>query len=93
MFGNEISTATIHVGTLAVPLLAVCACIVGAYAVYPRLAIALVVINALAVLALYVPALSPPPGTSYSPLAAVLAAASLAGFGLVAFRQPRKLAR
>jgi hypothetical protein len=87
MFGEPDSSTTIHVGSLAVPLLAICACVVGAYAVSSRLAIVLVGLNALLVLVLYTPALSPPPGTSYSPVAALLAAASLVGFGLVAFRQ------
>ncbi len=87
MFGEPDSSTLLHVGSLAVPLLAACGCVVGAYAVYPRLGIALVALNALFVLALYVPALSPSPGTSYSALAALIAAASLAGFGLVAFRQ------
>jgi hypothetical protein len=85
MFGGPDSTATIHVGSLAVPLLAVCGCVVGAYACWPRLAFGLVAVNAIAVLLLYAPSLSPPVGTSYSPLAGLLAAASLAGFGLVAF--------
>lgn len=87
MFGEPDSSTLLHVGTLTVPLLAICACVIGAYAVYPRLAVGLVTANALLVLALYVPALSPPPGTSYSVLAALLAAASLAGFATVAFRQ------
>jgi hypothetical protein len=86
MFGEPDSSTLLHVGSLAVPLLAIGACVAGAYAVQPRLAIALVAINALFVLALYVPALTPPPGTSYSPLAALLAAAALAGFGAVALR-------
>ena len=43
-----------------------------------RLAIAIVAINALFVLALYTPSLTPLPGTSYSPIAAILAAAGLA---------------
>jgi hypothetical protein len=87
MFGEPDSSTLLHVGSMVVPLLAVCGCVVGAYAVSPRLAIALVGLNALLVLVLYAPALSPPPGTSYSALAALLAAASLTGFGLVVFRQ------
>jgi hypothetical protein len=87
MFGEPDSSTLLHVGSLVVPLLAICGCVVGASAVYPRLATALVGFNALLALVLYVPALSPPPGTSYSAVAALLAAASLAGFGLVAFRQ------
>ncbi len=87
MFGEPDSSTLLHVGTLAVPLLAICACVVGAFAVYPRLAMGLVGLNSLFVLVLYVPALSPLPGSSYSAIAALLATASLAGFGLVCLRQ------
>lgn len=87
MFGGPDSSTTIHVGSMVVPLLAVCGCVAGAYAVSPRFAIALVGLNALLVFGLYAPALSPLSGTSYSAFAALLAAASLAGFGLVAFRR------
>ena len=41
MFGERGGSTTIHQGTLVLPLLAVCACVVGAYAVSPRFAIAL----------------------------------------------------
>jgi hypothetical protein len=87
MFGNPDSSTLIHVGTLALPLLAICACVAGAYAVDPRLAVGMVGLNALLVLILYVPALTPQPGTSYSVLAAVLAAISLGGFAAVALRK------
>lgn len=86
MFGSPDSTAMVHVGSLAVPLLAIVGCVAGAYACSPRFAIGLVAVNAAAVLVLYAPALSPMPGTSYSPLAGLLAAASLAAFGVLAFR-------
>ena len=87
MFGEPDSATLLHVGTLAVPLLAICGCVIGAYAVSPRLAAFLAAANALFVLALYAPALSPPPGTSYSIVAALLAAAALAGFAAVCFKQ------
>jgi hypothetical protein len=86
MFGGPDSTAMVHVGTLAVPLLAIAGCVAGAYACSPRFAIGLVAVNAAAVLVLYTPALSSLPGTSYSALAGLLAAAGLAGFVAVAFR-------
>jgi len=86
MFGGPDSTAILHVGSLAVPLLAVCACVVGAYAVSRRLAIVLAGLNSLLVLALYAPELTPVPGTSYSLSAALLAVVALAGFALVALR-------
>ena len=53
-------------------------------AVSTRLAIAVVAVNALFVLALYTPSLTPLPGTAYSPIAAILAAIGLLGYGLVA---------
>lgn len=88
LFGAPNAIATIHAGTLAIPLLTVCGCVAGLRATYPRLAVGVVTGNALAILALYTPSLSPPPDTSYSALAAAIAAASLAGFAWVAFRGP-----
>ena len=86
MFGGEVASTVIHQGSLVLPLLATCALVVGAYAAYPRFAIALTAINSLFVLLLYVPALSPPPESSYSVAAGLLAAIGLAGFGWVALR-------
>jgi hypothetical protein len=88
MFGNPISEAIIHQGSLAVPLLAICVCAAAAYGSYPRFGIGLVAFNALFVLFLYVPALVAPPGTSYSVIAAILAAAALGGFCWTALRAP-----
>ncbi len=68
-----------------IPLVAICACVVGMAAVSTRLAIAVVAINALFVLVLYTPSLTPLPGTEYSPIAAILAAFGLVGYALVAF--------
>jgi hypothetical protein len=87
MYGGEIASTSLHVGALAVPLLAACACVVGAYAVSPRFAAFLVGLNVLLVLALYVPSRTPLPDTSFSPVAAVLAALFLAGFFVVALRR------
>ncbi len=84
MFGGPNATTSIHVGAMAVPLLLVCACVVGADAVSRGLALVLVGANALVVLALYAPSFTPPPGSSYSPTAGVLAIASLAVFAAVA---------
>ena len=86
MFGGEMASTAIHQGSLVLPLLAIGALVVGAYAASPRFAIALTAINSLFVLFLYVPALTPLPGTSYSVAAALLAAIGLAGFGWVALR-------
>jgi hypothetical protein len=88
LFGTPDSRATIHVGSLAVPLLGLVGCVAGLRAVLPRLAAALVAVNVTLVLLLYLPSLTPPPGTTYSPIAAILMAASLAGFGLAAFERP-----
>lgn len=90
LFGEPDSRATIHVGSLAVPLLAVVGCVAGLRSLYPRLAAAVVGLNVLLVLVLYAPALTPEPGSSYSPLTALLAAASLAGFGYLALGRVAK---
>jgi hypothetical protein len=89
MFGEPDSSTLLHVGSLVLPLLAICACVVGAFAASPRLAIVLVALNAALVLALYAPVVAPSPGSGYSLLAALLAAASLAGIGLLALRPAR----
>jgi hypothetical protein len=86
LFGSPNAVAYLHVGSMAVPLLALCGCAIGLYAVAPKLAFGVVALNALIVLFLYAPSLTPLPGTSYSPIAIAIAAASLIGFALVAFR-------
>jgi hypothetical protein len=88
LFGLPDSRATIHVGSLAVPLLGLVGCVAGLRSVYPRFALWLVGINVVCVLALYTPSLTPPPGTSYSPLTALLALLSLVGFALLALQLP-----
>jgi hypothetical protein len=85
LFGTPDSRATIHVGSLAVPLLGLVGCVAGCRSVLPRFATALVAVNAFCVLLLYTPSLTPEAGTSYSPVAALLALAALAGFVWVAF--------
>lgn len=79
LFGTLPARATLHVGSLAVPLIGICACVAGLRCTYPRLAAWVVGINVVAVLVAYTPSLTPLPGTSYSPIAALLAALSLAG--------------
>lgn len=89
MFGSPESTAIIHQGSLAVPLLAVCACVAGACAVDPRLGAALVALNVALVLVLYVPMLTPIPGTFYSKSAELLLVAALAGIAALTLRPLR----
>ncbi len=88
LFGGPGSTTSIHLGSLAVPLLAVCACVVGLHSLYPRFATALVAVNVAAVLILYAPSLQPVPGTSYSVAMALLVLASLAALLVVLFGPP-----
>ena len=70
-------------------LLAVCACVAGACAVGRRLGSGLVGANVAVVLLLYAPVVGPVPGISYSVLAALLAAAALAGIGFLTLRPGR----
>lgn len=86
MFGGTEAAAVLHQGSLALPLLAACACVAGACAVDLRLGMALVAANVVLVLVLYVPALEPPAGTAYSPLAGLIAAAALAGIAFLTLR-------
>jgi hypothetical protein len=89
MFGGAESSTSLHQGSLLLPLLAACGCAVGALAASRPFGVALVAANLLLVLALYVPAPTLEP-RSFSALAAILAAAGLAGFGWVALRPARR---
>lgn len=89
MFGPPSATTVIHQGSLAVPLLGVCACVAGACAVNIRFGAALVVANMALVLLVYVPSLTPPPGSSYSWAATLAATLSLFGIGFLALRPLR----
>lgn len=86
MFGGPNAGTIVHQGSLAVPLLGICACVAGACAVDLRFGAGLVAANVVLVLLLYVPALTPPAGSSYSPVAGLLAAAALAGIGILTLR-------
>jgi hypothetical protein len=88
LFGNQPSRTVIHVGSLAMPILAICGCVAGLRAVLPRFAVYYVAIVSALSLALYVPALTPIPGSSWSPSALILTAAALAGFVAAALRAP-----
>jgi len=88
LFGNTAAETVIHQGTLAVPLLAIAVCAAAAYASDRRFGIGLVTFNALFVLALYAPEMSPPPESSYSIVAALVAALALGGFCWTVLRSP-----
>jgi hypothetical protein len=85
LFGGPDSNASIHVGSLMIPVLAFCGAICGLRATFPRFAVYYTAVAAALMLALYVPAFEPVAGSAYSPLAALLAAAGLAGFVALAF--------
>lgn len=90
LFGTPDSRTTIHVGSLAVPLIAAVGCVVAMRSVYPRAGIALAGVNVLFVLFLYAPSFAPPEGgTSYSFLNGLLTALSLVGIGYVLLREAR----
>lgn len=86
MFGNLASRTVPHAGTFAIPLLAFVACVVGLRAVLPRFAIWWTAIAATSMFVVYVPALRPPPATSYSGTAILVAAVALAGFVCLVLR-------
>jgi hypothetical protein len=86
VIGSEADRTALHVGSYLVPILGICACVAGLRAAFPRFAVYYLSLAALLSLALYVPALEPPPDTSYSGLAAVLAAVALVGFIAVILR-------
>ena len=87
LFGGTRASTVIHQGSLAIPIFGICAAAVGVRAVFPRFGAWLLGVNALAMLAIYVPSLEPLEGTAYAPWAGVLAALSLAAFVLVAIRR------
>jgi hypothetical protein len=86
LFGNGSSRPIVDVGSLALPILAICGCVAALRAAWPRFAVYYVALAALLSLALYVPSLEPPPGTAWSPLALFLAALAFGGFAAVALR-------
>ncbi len=87
LFGDEPSRAAIHVGSYLIPIAGICGAVAGLRASFPRFALYYVGAWATLSLALYVPAFDPGRGSSYSVLAGLVAAASLAGFGLLALRE------
>jgi hypothetical protein len=90
VFGTPVDGTALHIFSYAVPILAMAGAVAGLRAVLPRFAVGWVTLYAVLSLALYVPALTPLPGTSYSALAAVLAALAIAGYAAVAFGAIRR---
>jgi hypothetical protein len=89
MFGSEAGRAIVITSSLALSLLMIAGVVAGLRATYPRLVNWFVGANAITVLILYVPMVAPTLNNSYSGFAAVLAAASLAGFVKLAFSSAR----
>lgn len=87
LFGSDESRAVLHQGSYLLPLLGIAGAVAGLRATFPRFALWYVPIVALLTLALYTPAFDPSPESSYSVLAALLAAAGLAGFAFLAWRR------
>ncbi|HET8566531.1 MAG TPA: hypothetical protein VFL77_08670 [Solirubrobacterales bacterium] len=87
VIGSEADRTAIHVGSYLIPILGICAAVAGLRAAFPRFGACLLGLNAVLMLAIYVPSLEPLPGTVYSPLAGLLAAVSLAAFAAVSLRR------
>ena len=90
LFGNAPSRAAVHVGSLALPILALAGAVAGLRATFPRAALYIVALAGLLMLAIYAPSFEPPPGSSYSVPAGLIALVSLAGFCAVAFLHPAR---
>jgi hypothetical protein len=84
VFGNAVDGTVLHIFSYAIPILAMAGAVAGLRSVAPRFATVWVSIFCVLSLALYVPALDPTAGTSYSPLATVFCALSIAGFTVIA---------
>jgi hypothetical protein len=89
VFGNGIDRTLLHICSYLLPILGIAAAVAGLRAVLPRFAVYYVGIASLLSLALYVPSLDPPAGSSYSAVAAIVAAAVLAGFVALALLSER----
>ncbi|HEV2726912.1 MAG TPA: hypothetical protein VGV34_01385 [Solirubrobacterales bacterium] len=88
VIGSKAYLTSIHIGSYLVPILGICGCAVGLRAALPRFAVPYLGFAALLSLALYVPVYDPLPGSRFSVANALLAAAGLAGFVLLAVHQP-----
>lgn len=84
VFGSEALRTVQHVGSYLLPVLGMAGAVAGLRASFPRFAVGWVGCWILISLVLYVPAQLPPPDTSYSVLAGLLAALGLGGFAALA---------
>lgn len=96
VFGSIEMRTVIHVGSYLLPILGMAGAVAGLRAVHPRFSLYYVGFAATLGLVLYAPVLDVPvgtsyvfEGTSYSPLATILAAVALAAFLAVAIRGGR----
>jgi hypothetical protein len=89
VIGSEADRTSIHIGSYLVPILGFCATVAGLRASFSRFAVYYVLVAAVLSLALYVPSLEPPPGTSFAPFDALVAALALTVFCFVATRDHR----
>ncbi len=86
LFGSPDAVAINHIGSYAVPALALCGLVIGLRASFPRVAVGFVSVNALISLAVYAPAFDPAPGSSYSIVLCACAFVSLVLFVLASWR-------
>jgi hypothetical protein len=86
IIGGDPARTSIHVGSYLVPILGICGCVAALRATLPRPAVPYLLAVAALSLAIAVPVYRPDPGSSFSALNALLAAAALAGFGVLAAR-------
>jgi hypothetical protein len=84
VFGNSASRTIVHISSYLIPVLGIAGAVVCLRATLPRFALYYVGFASLLSLAIYVPSVDPPPGTSYSAVTAIAAAIALAGFGAAA---------
>jgi hypothetical protein len=90
MFGNGAARSVVHQGSYLLPILGMVVGICGLRAVLPRVGAGLVAIWAAFMLALYVPDLNPPEGTTYSLGAIIATVVCLAGYCAVAYAGERR---
>ncbi len=89
VFGNGIDRTLLHICSYLLPILGIAGAVAGLRAVLPRFALYYVGVASMFSLALYVPSLDPPAGSSYSAVGAVATALALAGFVAVALLSDR----